>query len=161
MIILTKEDMEQCFSMEDAIQAAEQASKIYTQGGALVPLRANLDVKKYNDQSLYMPAFTKGELPSLGVKIVAVYPDNVKKDLPAVPATMIVQDAKTCVVTVVLDGTYFTQLRTAAIQGAATKALANEEAKIGALIGTGGQRLSISNRHVNSASARRVTCVRY
>lgn len=161
MIILTKEDMEQCFSMEDAIQAAEQASKIYTQGGALVPLRANLDVKKYNDQSLYMPAFTKGELSSLGVKIVAVYPDNVKKDLPAVPATMIVQDAKTGVVTAVLDGTYFTQLRTAAIQGAATKALANEEAKIGALIGTGGQRLSISNRHVNSASVRRVTCVRY
>ena len=139
MIILTKEDIQQCLSMEEAIKAAEQAVMTYTKGDAFVPLRANLDVKEYNGQSLYMPAFTKGEVPSLGVKIVAVYPDNIQKGLPSVPATMIVQDAQTGIVTAVLDGTYLTQLRTAAIQGAATKALANEDAKIGALIGTGGQ----------------------
>jgi ornithine cyclodeaminase len=38
-----------------------------------------------------------------------------------------------------LDGTYLTQLRTGAAAGAATDELANPDAQIGALIGTGGQ----------------------
>ena len=59
-----------------------------------------------------------------------------------VPATMIVLDPETGMVSACLDGTYLTQLRTGAVQGAATELLAKEDAKIGALIGTGGQAQS-------------------
>lgn len=139
MLILNKKDIQKCFSMADAIKAAKEASKIYTSGDSTVPLRTNLDVSDYNGQSLYMPAVTKGYKKSLGVKIVSVYPDNINKGLPSVPATMVALDPETGIVSAVLDGTYLTQLRTAAIQGAATEELSNPDAKIAGLIGTGGQ----------------------
>jgi ornithine cyclodeaminase len=41
-----------------------------------------------------------------------------------------------------LDGTYLTQLRTGAAQGAATDILARKDAKIGVLFGAGGQATS-------------------
>lgn len=36
-----------------------------------------------------MPGYAAGEQPALGVKIVSVYPDNIDKGLPSVPATMV------------------------------------------------------------------------
>ncbi|MGT2832165.1 ornithine cyclodeaminase family protein [Streptococcus halotolerans] len=139
MLILTKQDIQECFSMKDAILAAKEASQLYSSGKAVVPLRTNLDVKHFQGQSLYMPAVTEGNQNALGVKIVSVYPNNIEKGLPSVPATMVALDPETGIVSAILDGTYLTQLRTAAIQGAATEELANPEAKIGGLIGTGGQ----------------------
>ena len=55
------------------------------------------------------------------------------------PATVITLDADTGELGAVIEGTYLTQLRTGAVQGAATELLARKDAKVGALIGTGGQ----------------------
>ncbi|MGX7418710.1 ornithine cyclodeaminase family protein [Carnobacterium gallinarum] len=141
MLILTKEEMSQFFTMNEAIQADKDALEIYSKGGANVPLRTNLDIQKQGGQSLYMPAYAQGEFESLGVKVVSVYPNNIEKGLPSVPATMIVLNPETGIVDALLDGTYLTQVRTGAVQGAATDILANKDATIGALIGTGGQAI--------------------
>ncbi|AYQ24170.1 MULTISPECIES: ornithine cyclodeaminase family protein [Enterococcus] len=142
MLFLKKEDIIKSFSMREAIDADKKALSLYSAGKASVPLRTNIDVPKRNGQSLYMPAYVEGGEGALGVKIVSVYPENIKKNLPSVPATMIVLDPETGMVSACLDGTYLTQLRTGAVQGAATELLARENAKIGALIGTGGQAQS-------------------
>ena len=142
MLFLKKEDIIKSFSMREAIDADKKALSLYSAGKASVPLRTNIDVPKSNGQSLYMPAYVEGGEGALGVKIVSVYPENIKKNLPSVPATMIVLDPETGMVSACLDGTYLTQLRTGAVQGAATELLAKEDAKIGALIGTGGQAQS-------------------
>lgn len=139
MLILSKADVKECFTMRDAIEADKVAMTLYSQGKSKVPLRVNLEIEEENGQSLYMPAYVTGNLPSLGVKIVSSYPDNLAKGLPTIPATMVVLDPKTGIVDAIIDGTYLTQLRTGAIQGAATELLAQEDASIGALIGTGGQ----------------------
>ena len=55
---------------------------------------------------------------------------------------MILLDVTTGEVCCLLDGTYLTQLRTGAATGAACEILARKDAKIGALIGTGGQASS-------------------
>ena len=142
MLFLKKEDIIKSFSMREAIDADKKALSLYSAGKASVPLRTNIDVPNSNGQSLYMPAYVEGGEGALGVKIVSVYPENIKKNLPSVPATMIVLDPETGMVSACLDGTYLTQLRTGAVQGAATELLAKEDAKIGALIGTGGQAQS-------------------
>ena len=142
MLFLKKEDIIKNFSMREAIDADKKALSLYSAGKAIVPLRTNIDVPKSNGQSLYMPAYVEGGEGALGVKIVSVYPKNIKKNLPSVPATMIVLDPETGMVSACLDGTYLTQLRTGAVQGAATELLAKKDAKIGALIGTGGQAQS-------------------
>lgn len=139
MLLLNQHDIAACFSMKEAIDAAKTALKLYTQGDATVPLRTNIPVTPYNGQSLFMPATTSGDATALGIKIVSVFPENQNSEFPVVPATMLVMDPKHGVVSALLDGTYLTQLRTGAVQGAATDLLAREDAQIAALIGTGGQ----------------------
>lgn len=139
MLLISKEDIMKHYSMREAIEADKKALVAYSSGRSTVPLRTNLAIPEVNGQSLYMPAYVQGSQPSLGIKIVSVYPENSKKNLPNVPATMIVLNPETGIVEAILDGTYLTQLRTGAVQGAATELLAREDAKIGALIGTGGQ----------------------
>lgn len=139
MLFLNKNHIVESFSMREAMDACNEALKLYSQNKASVPLRTNIDIPKQEGQSLYMPAYVESEEDALGVKIVSVYPNNIKKNIPSVPATMITLDAETGMVDAVLDGTYLTQLRTGAVQGAATELLARKDAKIGALIGTGGQ----------------------
>ncbi|MCI0130644.1 MULTISPECIES: ornithine cyclodeaminase family protein [Enterococcaceae] len=141
MLFLKKEDIEKCFDMRAAMDASLEALKIYSEGRASIPLRTNIPVPKAEGQSLYMPGYVECDSgkDALGVKIVSVYPKNIEKNIPSVPATMVVLDAETGIVNAMLDGTYLTQLRTGAVQGAATELLARKDAKIGALIGTGGQ----------------------
>lgn len=142
MKYLSEKDIKSCFTMKDAIAADKEVFSLYSAGRSDIPLRTNIDIPEFNGQSLYMPGFVSGSDPSLGVKIVSVYPDNSANGLPNVPATMITLDAKTGIVKAILDGTYLTQLRTGAVQGAATDLLANKDSKLALLIGTGGQGMS-------------------
>ncbi|MBP2097660.1 ornithine cyclodeaminase family protein [Enterococcus rivorum] len=142
MLLLSQTDIVKHFSMNEAIDATKQALKTYSEGQAVVPLRTNVGVASHNGQSLFMPAYVGSDVDAFGMKIVSVYPDNVDKNLPSVPATVIVLNPATGIVDAVMDGTYLTQLRTGAVQGAATELLARKDAEIGALIGTGGQAAS-------------------
>lgn len=141
MQYLDKDQIAKTFTMAEAIEACKEALKLYSAGRADIPLRKNIDVPEHNGQALFMPGYVNGETSALGIKIVSVFPDNVKKNLPSVPATMLTLDAETGVVNAVLDGTFLTQLRTGAVQGAATDLLARQDAKVGLLIGTGGQAM--------------------
>ncbi|WP_442602304.1 ornithine cyclodeaminase family protein [Paenibacillus sp. KN14-4R] len=138
MLILTKADIKKVFTMKDAIQADKDALRMYAQGKSVVPLRVNIDIPKEQGQSLFMPAYVE-ELDATGIKIVSVFPKNIELGKPSVPAQMILMDGKTGEVCAIMDGTYLTQLRTGAVQGAATDILAREDAKIAVLFGTGGQ----------------------
>lgn len=142
MKYLSAQDIQACFSMKDAIAADKAALASYSAGQADIPLRTNLDVPDHHGQALFMPGYVRGHRPALGMKIVSVYPDNARQGLRSVPATMVVMDAHTGIVSAILDGTYLTQLRTGAVQGAATDLLARADSRTALLIGTGGQAMS-------------------
>ena len=136
--ILGQNDIEEIYSMKDAIQASKDALEIYSKGESDVPLRTVLDVKNQDAESIYMPGYAEGA-NALGLKIVSVFPNNNEKGLNTVPATMILVDEVTGEVSSLIDGTYLTQLRTGAVSGAATDILAKKNSKTFAIIGTGGQ----------------------
>ena len=136
--VLKEQEMRELFSMEEAIECAKEALRIYTIGGADIPLRVNIPVAAAGGQALYMPGYVEAE-EALGIKIVSVYPKNVERGISSVPATMILMSVETGEVCGILDGTWLTRQRTGATAGAATDLLARKDAKIGALIGTGGQ----------------------
>ena len=138
VLVLTREDIKKVFSMKDAIDAAKEALVIYSEGKSEVRLRVNLDIPKHGGQSLFMPAYIE-DLEAVGVKIISIFPRNPQLGKPSAPAQMVLLDGRTGEVTAIINGTYLTQLRTGAVQGAATEALARKDAKIAALIGTGGQ----------------------
>lgn len=140
MLLLKKEEMQRVYSMKEAIEAVKLAFKLFSEGKAAVPLRTNIGVSKYAGGALFMPAYVE-ETESLGVKIVSVFPNNVKAGRPAVPATMVLLEPQTGEVCAIMDGTYLTQLRTGAAAGAATDLLSRKDAAVSAIIGAGGQAL--------------------
>ena len=138
IIVLKQKDINSVFSMKDAIQASKDALELYSKGESNIPLRINIDIPKENGQSLYMPGYVE-EVDALGVKILSTYPKNAEKGLDTIFSTMVLKDAETGEICSIIDGTYLTQLRTGAVSGVATDLLANEDSKIFAMIGTGGQ----------------------
>ena len=138
MLLLSKKDIKEVFTMRDAIEADKEAFKIYTEGKSIVPLRTNIPATKQEGTMLFMPGYVEN-LDCAAVKIVSVFPKNEEKGKPVTPATVLLLDGTTGEVCAVLDGTYVTQLRTGAASGAALDILAIKNAKKGALIGTGGQ----------------------
>ncbi len=138
ILVLKREEMEAVIDMREAIEADKLALKAYSEGGADIPLRVNLDVKEFKGQSLYMPGYLPSE-NALGVKIVSTYPENIKKGLISVPSMMVLIDDEFGFPNCIMDGTYLTQLRTGAVAGAGTDLLAREDSSVFTLIGTGGQ----------------------
>ncbi len=138
ILVLKQEEMEQIITMKEAIEADKEALRVYSEGGADIPLRANLNVPEYEGQSLYMPGYAASS-KALGVKIVSVYPNNIEKGITSVPASMVLLDAETGMVNCIMDGTHLTKLRTGAVSGAATDLLAKKDSSVFLLIGTGGQ----------------------
>lgn len=141
MILLNKQDIQKIFNMKEAIETSKEAFRLYSEGRTVVPLRTNIDVPKYEGQTLYMIAYVE-DIDCGGVKIVSVFPKNIEKGIASVQACMVLVDEITGETIAMLDGTYLTQLRTGAAQGAATDILARKDAKIGVLFGAGGQATS-------------------
>ncbi len=138
MLLLSKEDIRQVFTMRDAIEANERAFQLLVEGKCNAPLRTNIQAPKQDGSFLFMPAYVE-EMDTASLKIVNVFPHNIDQGLPALPAQVMLIDGKTGVVKSLMDGISVTQIRTGAASGAAFDILAKKECKIGALIGTGGQ----------------------
>lgn len=138
MLLLSKEDIKQVFTMKEAVEADKEAFTLFSKGKSVVPLRTNISAPKHDGAFLFMPSYVE-EMECAAIKIVNVFPKNIDKGIPSTPAQVLLIDGTTGVVVSVLDGTYVTQLRTGAASGAAFDVLARKDAKKGALIGTGGQ----------------------
>ena len=138
MLLLSKSDIKKVFTMQDAIEVNKQGYKLLSQGKSEVPIRTVIQAPKQEGTFLFMPAYVE-DLDCASLKVVNIFPNNDKQGLPTAPAQVMLIDGKTGIVESILDGTYITQIRTAAASGAAFDVLAVADAKIGALIGVGSQ----------------------
>lgn len=138
MLLLSRKDMKEVFTMREAVEAVKEAFSLFSDGKSEVPLRTNIQASKHNGSLLFMPSYVES-LDTACLKVVNVFPKNIEKGLPTTPAQVLLIDASNGLVISVLDGTYLTQLRTGAASGAAFDVLAKKECRKGALIGTGGQ----------------------
>ena len=136
MLIIKEQDVRKIYTMREAIEACKQALRFYTEGATITPLRTNIQAK--HGQNMFMPTYIK-DIDRAGIKIVSMFPDNAKIGKPTVPAQMLLLDNQTGEVCTMMDGTFITQFRTGAVQGAATDLLARPDAKHAVLIGAGGQ----------------------
>ena len=138
MLLLSREDIKKVFTIKDAIEADKKAFQLVVEGKCDAPLRTNIQAPKHDGCFLFMPAYVE-EMDTASLKIINIFPHNIDNGIPSSPAQVLLIDGKTGIVTAVLAGTYVTQLRTGAASGAAFDVLARKDARIGALIGTGGQ----------------------
>ncbi|MDT2737289.1 ornithine cyclodeaminase family protein [Enterococcus pseudoavium] len=138
MLLLSRDNIKQVFTMNDAIAADKLAFQLFSENKTEVPLRTQIVDEKQNGTFLFMPSYSP-DLAAAALKIINIFPDNIDKGLSSAPAQVLLVDGATGYVNALLDGTTVTQLRTGAASGVAFDVLGRKDAKKGALIGTGGQ----------------------
>ena len=138
MILLSKEDIKKVFTMKDAIEADKKCYALNSEGKFQVPLRPVISTDKGN--FCFMPSYSK-DMNAAACKIVNIMPGNTALGLPGSIGTVLLFDGETGQAKALLDGTYVTAVRTAAASGAAFDLWGLEDAKIGAVIGTGSQAM--------------------
>jgi len=139
MLFLDEEQVRKHLRMADLIPAMEKALIDFSAGKVIQPVRQVIPVDPPGGFYGMMPALTP---EGLGQKIVTFYPPNAKKNLPTHMATILLNDPQTGAPLAVMDGRLITEMRTAAVSAAATKLLAQPNAKILAILGSGVQARS-------------------
>jgi ornithine cyclodeaminase/alanine dehydrogenase-like protein (mu-crystallin family) len=127
--ILTKQDVFELLSMNDALKYVEEAYKQLTLGKAIVPQRIAI-TDPAPGLTLIMPGIIGGEMNALATKIVSVYKQNPEKyNMPTVLAKIMVQDINTGDIVGIMDGSLITAMRTGAATGVSVKYLARMNSK--------------------------------
>lgn len=139
--ILSDEDVRKAIDMATAIRLMRDAFVQISQRSAIVPVRTALDAKDQSGRVLFMPAYSSA-YQLFGLKMVSVFPDNVKKQMPSIQGKMLVMDDRSGTPKGLIDAEYLTSLRTGAASGVATDLLASPEAKVMAIFGTGAQSIT-------------------
>jgi len=139
MLFLDEEQVRKHLRMADLIPAMEKALIDFSAGKVTQPVRQVIPVDPPGGFYGMMPALTP---EGLGQKIVTFYPPNAQTNLPTHMATILLNDPQTGAPLAVMDGRLITEMRTAAVSAAATKLLAQPNAKILAILGSGVQARS-------------------
>ncbi len=139
--LLTEQHVHALLPMPDLIAAMESALAKFSAREVLQPVRSVLTVGPTKAYFGLMPAYVPSPA-SLGAKLVTVFADNHKRDLPSHLATILLLDPETGALQALMDGRYITEARTAAVSAVATRFLAKAEAATLAIIGSGVQARS-------------------
>lgn len=124
--------MDRCIALMESVLAS------LSRGETLLPLRSILWLPGKTGGLGLMPAFL-GDDPALGVKVVTFFPANEGTARDSHQGAVLLFDAETGSLSAILDATSITAIRTAAVSGAATRALAREDAAELAIVGSGVQ----------------------
>jgi ornithine cyclodeaminase len=137
--ILNREQVNEALPYTDAISAIEDAFIKFNNDKAVVPQRHI--IQSQFGSTLFMPARLNNydDNGALGIKVVGVYPNNYKKNLPSVPAIVLMIDEETGVAKALMEASDLTCIRTASGSAVATKYLSRKDSKILSVFGCGAQ----------------------
>ena len=136
MQIISETDMWKAITLEEVMDAIEDAYEIHRQGRYLMPDR--FIAAREKNMMLYMPCFLE---QVIGTKMLSEFPDNPKKGLPYLNGLMILNHAETGLPMAVMNGSALTAMRTGAVGGVALRYLAPADCHSVGLVGCGTQGL--------------------
>lgn len=141
MRVIGAEELRRLVPMDRAIDAVERA---FRDDDSETPPRRHLAIG--DADLLFMPSWSTR---AAGVKLVTVTPGNPARGLPLINGSYLLFDRETLRPSAVIDAAALTGLRTAAVSGVATRALAHPEAKALVIFGAGVQ----AHRHLEAMVA--------
>jgi ornithine cyclodeaminase/alanine dehydrogenase-like protein (mu-crystallin family) len=139
VLIVNHAEVERLLDMPGCMAAMEQALVALARGEFHLPLRPKVMPPGQNNFLGLMPTHRGGERPLYALKTVAIFPDNPTRGLDPHQGTVTLYDGTTGEVVAVLNATPITAIRTAAVSGVATRALARADARELAIVGAGHQ----------------------
>ena len=116
------------------LEAMRRALADFSAGRALQPLRSVMELPQPGGLLFVKPALAGGALVT---KLITQVPANAARGLPTMLATIVVLDPSTGSLLAVIDATWLTELRTAAVSAVGADLLAPPGAKVVALLGSG------------------------
>ncbi|HNP95344.1 MAG TPA: hypothetical protein PKJ63_06935 [Cyclobacteriaceae bacterium] len=136
--IISDEEVRKAIPMSIAIDLMEDAFRQISNRTAVVPIRTGIEKNDHSARALFMPAYSPG-YHLFGLKMVAVFPENTTKNLPAIQGKVLVIDDENGIPKGLIDAGYLTALRTGAASGLATRLLSSPDTETMAMFGTGTQ----------------------
>ena len=136
MLFLSEQEMWQSVTLEDVMDAIEDAYAIHKSGNYKMPDR--FIAQRDKNMMLYMPCFLDSVI---GTKMLSEFPDNPSLGIPYLNGLMILNNAKTGLPKAIMNGSALTAMRTGAVGGVALRYLAPEDAASVGLVGCGMQGL--------------------
>jgi len=124
--------------MKEVIQALEGAFLSYSRGETIAPVRLAMEVKPHKGTSLLMPSFQE-KPDGLGVKLVSVFPENIRKNLPTIFSYYLFCNPETGALLALMDGAMLTGLRTGGASGLASRYLGRRDSRVLGVFGAGVQ----------------------
>ena len=121
---------------EALVPAMERALADFSRGEVVQPVRSVLPVGSDHGFFGIMPA-VYGDI--FGAKLVTLFPKNAGTSLPTHQGIIVIFSSATGEPIAMMDGRLITEMRTAAVSAAAVKWLANNDAKVLAILGSGVQ----------------------
>lgn len=106
--LLNEQQVRSLLPMQDLIPAMESALAKFSAREVLQPVRSVLTVGPTHAYFGLMPAYVPAPA-SLGAKLVTVFGDNHKKNLPSHLATILLLDPETGALIAMMDGRYITE----------------------------------------------------
>lgn len=126
--------------MGACIDLMDETFKNFSTGNAVQPLRNAMWLPDKKGLLGMMPAYMENTR-SMGIKVVSVFPGNHAKGLSSHQGVVLLFESETGEMYAIIDGDRVTAIRTAAASAVATKALAREDSKTLAILGSGEQAL--------------------
>lgn len=137
MLILTEKEIEQNYSMKDAIKDLKQGLITKKKERIVNPLRTVINFPEYEASSLYMPSADLSQNIA-SVKVVTIFPQNPVQGKPTTQGLLLLTDATEGTHLCMMNASFLTRLRTGALSGIGTSKLARTESRVLGVIGTGG-----------------------
>lgn len=139
MLLLNARELHAVLDMPFVIQAMENVFKDLANGAYVNPLRMRVRPDASPNWMTFMPVLRSAETRRWALKQMVVSPANRQHGLEPLQGTVLLQDGDDGRLLAVADAATLTTIRTAAVTALATRALANPQAALVAIIGTGFQ----------------------
>jgi thiomorpholine-carboxylate dehydrogenase len=120
--------------LEPLIAGVREALIDLSAGRVVQPLRTVMEIPSEHGLLFLKPVLTRG---ILATKLITQLPRNARRSLPTMLATIVLMDPSTGRTLAVMDATWLTALRTAAVSAVAIECLAPKDANVVALLGSG------------------------
>jgi len=140
ILVLNESELRDAVQLDmETVDLIAEAFVALSAGSVVMPPILRMDMEDKNGEVDVKTAYMPG-LDGFAIKVSPGFFDNPKKGLSTTSGLMVVHDSDTGFVkAVLLDNGYLTDIRTAAAGAVAARALAREDSKSAAIIGTGQQ----------------------
>lgn len=140
-LLLSEADVHALLPMDECIEVMDDALRSLSRGDSAMPLRTVMrtgQTASGTNAFACMPAMVgRGTAASIGAKVISVVPGNLTSPYDSHIGVVLLFDAEFGRLIAIADASSITAIRTAAVSGLATRALARPDARTVALLGTG------------------------